>query len=217
MVCQITRLCVSDFLVLDSQMHDGWFVLWWTIEAVCRRLLSHAAFKDNSPDTPVGLSSLGVVDLDYLIMSDVFGLRVLDTQEPIYLMLLGHFRNQFRVLVPDAAATPVDFHDIILEDLSVTLESRARRIVPSDVISLQRHRPTVLYATMHKKQADMECLRCACRQQYDGAFGSGRSGACPHCDEYIVGTLDGHMIDNHLTLGQLWRCPVEWCTVERIG
>ena len=25
--------------------------------------------------------------------------------------------------------------------------------------------------------------------------------------------LDTHMMNVHLELGQLWRCPVEWCTV----
>ena len=25
--------------------------------------------------------------------------------------------------------------------------------------------------------------------------------------------LDQHMMELHLALGQLWRCPVEWCTV----
>ena len=41
----------------------------------------------------------------------------------------------------------------------------------------------------------------------------GWSGAFPQCDEYIVGALDRHIMDNHLELGQLRRCPVEWCAV----
>ena len=33
------------------------------------------------------------------------------------------------------------------------------------------------------------------------------------CDPVLPSALDVHMIKFHLELGQLWRCPVEWCTV----
>ena len=62
----------------------------------------------------MGMSSLGVVDLDTSIVPDIFGLRAFDSREPISRMLPGQFSNELRVLVPDAAATPVDFHDIVL-------------------------------------------------------------------------------------------------------
>ena len=35
----------------------------------------------------------------------------------------------------------------------------------------------------------------------------------PQCKEYVASALDRHMMNNHLELGQLWRCPVEWCAV----
>ena len=41
----------------------------------------------------------------------------LDAREPVVRVLPGHFGNMVRVLVPDAAASPMEFHDIILEDL----------------------------------------------------------------------------------------------------
>ena len=64
----------------------------------------------------MGLSSLGVVDLDTSIIPDVFGLWAFDPREPISLMLPGQFKNTLWVLVTDAAASPVNFHDIVLED-----------------------------------------------------------------------------------------------------
>ena len=66
---------------------------------------------------------------------------------------------------------------------------------------------------MHKRQADMDYLCRACRQQYNSEFGGGRAGTCPHCGVYIISNLARHIMDQHLELGQLWRCPVEWCTV----
>ena len=38
-------------------------------------------------------------------------------------------------------------------------------------------------------------------------------GFCGVCDTRVYTALDAHMIACHLELGQLWRCPVEWCAV----
>ena len=64
-----------------------------------------------------------------------------------------------------------------------------------------------------KIQADMEYLRWACRQQYVSEFGGGKGGTCPRCGIYAIGDLGRHIMDHHLKLNQLWRYPVEWCTV----
>ena len=38
-------------------------------------------------------------------------------------------------------------------------------------------------------------------------------GYCPTCKTKSDDPLDSHMMCHHLDLGQLWRCPVEWCAV----
>ena len=43
--------------------------------------------------------------------------------------------------------------------------------------------------------------------RYSGA------GYCPVCKIKTDVPLDSHMMCHHLDLGQLWRCPVEWCAV----
>ena len=48
------------------------------------------------------------------------------------------------------------------------------------------------------------------RHRPDRAFRYNAPGFCPVCE---VWTLDVHMLNFHLELAQLWRCPVEWCTV----
>ena len=40
-----------------------------------------------------------------------------------------------------------------------------------------------------------------------------KPGFCSLCQEQIATAFDIHMMNVHLELGQLWRCPVEWCTV----
>ena len=102
------------------------------------------------------------------IVPDVFGLRAFDSREPISRMLLGQLPNELCVMIPDAAASPVDFHDIMLSDLRATPVWRARRIMPSDVTSLRRRWPKILFATMHKRQADMENLRRSCLVSHNG-------------------------------------------------
>ena len=171
---------------------------------------------DNDFSEPTGLSSLGVVDLDTSIAPDVFGLRAFDPPpppEPISRMLPGKTQHNLRVLVPDAAASPVNFHDIVLEDLRATPEFLARQIVPAEVTSLRRRWPSVVFATMRKCQNDMEGLRRACRQHSEKAYTNGRPGVCPQCAEFSASALDRHMMNNHLELCQLWRCPVEWGAV----
>ena len=70
------------------------------------------------------MRSLGVVDLDTAILPDVFGVRAFDARKPVVRVLPGQFGNLVRVLVPDAAATPMEFHDIILEDLVSTPDTQ---------------------------------------------------------------------------------------------
>ena len=94
--------------------------------------------NDLNQDKTVDLTSLGVVDLDISMMPDVFGLRVFVSREPVVRVLPGDFRNLVCVLVPDATAAPIGFHNIIIEDLSGTPDYRARRIVHGDVSSLRR-------------------------------------------------------------------------------
>ena len=59
----------------------------------------------------------------------------------------------------------------------------------------------------------MEDLR---RKAYTGdqpAYRYTGRGYCPVCEIKTEHALDSHMMCHHLGLGQLWRCPVEWCAV----
>ena len=55
-----------------------------------------------------------IIDASVDLSPDAFGLRTFDSQKPVVRMLPGDFPNTVRILVPDAEATPLDFHDILL-------------------------------------------------------------------------------------------------------
>ena len=154
--------------------------------------------NDNDFSELMGLSSLGVVDLDTSIAPDVFGLRAFDPRKPICRMLPGETPYNLRVLVLDAAASPVNFHDIVLEDLLATPEFRARQIVPAEVTSLRRRWPSVEFTTMRKCKNNIKDLRRACRKCSEKAYTNDRPGVCPQCGEFSAGALDHHMMNNHL-------------------
>ena len=70
-----------------------------------------------------------------------------------------------------------------------------------------------MFKTMQRQAKEVERLRRGARHRPDRAFRHSVPGSCPICEVKIESALDVHMISSHLELGQLWRCPVEWCAV----
>ena len=152
-----------------------------------------------------GRSSLGVVDLDLSITLDVFGLQAFEVAKPLTRMLPGQFPHELRLMIPDLGIAPQGFHDILIEDLSATPSWRTCHLLSGEVTSLCRRWPKILFRTMRKRLAEMEPL---CQE-----FRHGHPGRCSLCQEDIATALERHIMDVYLELGQLWWCPVEWCTV----
>ena len=115
----------------------------------------------------MGLDMLGVVDLDMSIMPDVFGRGTFNHREPVARVLPGDFSNKVRLLVPDATATPVGFHDVMIENLLNTPDYHARLVSARDITSLRRNLPSSLFVDLHRHQAEMEKLRHACKRECD--------------------------------------------------
>ena len=73
--------------------------------------------------------------------------------------------------------------------------------------------PQAVFQVMRERCVEMEDLR---RKAYTGdqpAYHYTGRGYCPVCEIKTEHSLDSHMMCHHLGLGQLWRCPVEWCAV----
>ena len=81
------------------------------------------------------------------------------------------------------------------------------------MIAIRRRWPRAVFQVMKERSVELEDLL---RQAYAGLQSAYRytgRGYCPVCKIRTKHSLDSHMMCYHLDLGQLWRCPVEWCAV----
>ena len=62
---------------------------------------------------------------------------------------------------------------------------------------------------MRRRSKEVERLRRFARRRPEWACRHSGLGFGSVCQEQIASALDVHMINVHLELGQLWRCPVE--------
>ena len=168
---------------------------------------------DEDSSNPKDLCSLGVVDLDLSLSPFAFGLRAFDSKKPLTRMLAGYSLCELRLLLPDSKLGTDGFHDVLIDNLSASPTWRSSHISPADVTSLRRRWPKAVFRTMQRRANEVDCLRRFAHQWPDRVFRHSAPGFCPICEVKIESALDVHMINSHLELGQLWRCPVEWCAV----
>ena len=156
------------------------------------------------------LDSLGVLDLDLSYGPDSFGLKAFDEEKPITRMLPGSGPCDLRLLLPDVGLGDTGFHDVVIENLLGTSVWRSRHVTPADIIGLRQRWPKAVFQVMRERQTELEDLR---RNEHQPAYRYAGRGYCPVCQTKSDEGLDTHMMCHHLALGQLWRCPVEWCAV----
>ena len=159
------------------------------------------------------MCSLGVVDLELSITPDAFGLRAFDHRKPLTRMLPGSTPGELRLMLPDSTMGSDGFHDIMIENLAATPAWQSSHVSPTDMTALRHRWHWAVFRTMNRHGPDMERLRRGARHQPDRAFRHNAPGFCPVCEVWIEPALDVHMSNVHLEMAQLWRCPVEWCTV----
>ena len=169
--------------------------------------------NDISDTEPTYLDSLGVMDLDTSLNPDAFGLRAFDRKRPITRMLPGSGPCDLRLLIPDAGLGKAGFHDVVIENLLGTSIWRSKHVTPGDVIGLRRRWPAAVFHVMRERGVELEDLRRKAYRGDQAAYRYTGRGYCPICETRTDYALDSHMMCHHLDLGQLWRCPVEWCAV----
>ena len=169
--------------------------------------------NDRNGSEVTNLCSLGVVDLDLSLCPDMFGLKAFDEKMAITRMLPGSSPCKLRLLLPDNKLGKDGFHDVVVENLIGSSTWRSRHVTPSDVIALRQRWPQAVFQMMKERSTELADIR---RQAYAGlqwAYRYAYPGYCPECKTRTDGSLDSPMTCCHLDLGQLWRCPVEWCAV----
>ena len=159
------------------------------------------------------LDSLGVLDLDLSYGPDSFGLKAFDEGKPITRMLPGSGPCDLRLLLPDVGLGDTGFHDVVIENLLGTSVWRSRHVTPADIIGLRQRWPKAVFQVMRERQTELEDLRRKAFTSNQPAYRYAGRGYCPVCQTKSDEGLDTHMMCHHLALGQLWRCPVEWCAV----
>ena len=162
---------------------------------------------------PTDLGSLGVLDFDLTVCPDVFGLRAFDDGTPVTRMLPGSGPCDLRLLIPDAGIGQKGFYDVVIENLLGTSDWRANFVTPADVIGLRQRWPKAVFQVMRERSVEMEDMRRLAYTGDEPAYRYTGRGYCPVCAIKTDHGLDMHMMCHHLGLGQLWRCPVEWCAM----
>ena len=94
--------------------------------------------NDREESDPMNLGLLGVVDLDFSLSPDVFVLRAFDDKLPLTRMLPGSSPCELRLLLPDFRIGTDGFHDVVIENLSVSPTWRSSHVAPADVTALRR-------------------------------------------------------------------------------
>ena len=159
------------------------------------------------------MCSLGLVDLDLSLSPDAFGLRAFDNKKPLTRMLPGSTACELQLMLPDSSLGTDGFHDVLIDNLAASTSWRSGHISPADVTALRRRWPKAVFKTMRRRAQEVERLHRGARHKPDRAFRHSAPGFCPICEVRIDLALDVHMLNFHLELAQLWRCPVKWCAV----
>ena len=76
----------------------------------------------------------------------------------------------------DVNASPVWFHDVLVDNLSNTPDYHVQPVSARDLTLVKRYWPSSLFAGMTKLQVEMESLRRECKQEFDSEFGGGLAG-----------------------------------------
>ena len=201
------RRTVTD--IVDASGHSSPI---WAYRANAHKMrVSH----DEDSSDPKDLCSLGVVGLDLSLSPDAFGLRAFDSKKPLTRMLPGSSPCELRLMLPDSKLGTDGFHDVLIDNLSVSPAWGSSHISPADVTNLRQRWPKAVFRTMQGRAKEVERLRRVARHRLERAFRHNAPGFCPICEVKIESALNVYMINSHLELGQLCRCPVEWCAVRK--
>ena len=110
---------------------------------------------DEDRSNPKDLYSLGVVDLDLSLSPDAFDLRAFNSKKPLTRMLPGSSPCELRLMLPDSMVGTDGFHDVLIENMSVSPAWRSSHISPTDVTALRRPWPKAVFKTMQRRAKEV--------------------------------------------------------------
>ena len=154
----------------------------------------------NAPEAYVQLHSDGVFDLD--TVPDVLGLCGRRPDAAVVRVLQGRDARSVRALIPDPRVLERGCHDVAIVDMDDTAEPATSE---ADLSRLRLQWPVTMVQSMTWLQNELDIMRTAAKKCYQHSR--------PYCGKWIKCDMYRHVLTFHLDLGQLWHCPVSWCTV----
>ena len=139
-----------------------------------------------------------MVDLD--TVPDVLGLTGRRTEAAVVRVLYGREARRVRTLIPDPRVLERGFHDIAIVDME---DLPGQTFPVSAPVASDR---ATEYGMAPKR------VGCYAHGGQEANLNS-RPGDCSYCGKWIKCDMYRHVSTYHLDLGQLWWCPVSWCTV----
>ena len=156
----------------------------------------------NALEAHVQLHSDGVFDLEKTV-PDVVGLCGRRPDAAVVRVMQGRDARSVCALIPDPWVLEGGFHDVTIVDMEDTAEPAGSE---TD-LSLRQWLVTVVQS-MTWLQNELDVMRSAAKKCYRHS----RPGDCSYCGKWIKCDMYRHVSTSHLDLGQLWHCPVSWCT-----
>ena len=140
------------------------------------------------------------------MVPDVLGLTGRRLEAGVVRVLQGRDERSVRTLIPDPRVLEMGFHDVAIVDMGYLSEPS----VSLDDLSLLRLQwPVTVLRSMVWLRQDLDTMRAAAKKRFRHL----KPGDCWFCGKWIKCDMYRHVATYHLDLGQLWRCPVSWCTV----
>ena len=146
------------------------------------------------------------LELDLDMVPDVLGLSGRRPEAAVIRVLQGRDKRSMRTLIPDLRVKKRGFHDVTIVDMGDLPEPS---LSLDDLSQLRLQWPVTVLRSMVWPQQDLDHMRVVARKR----FRNSRPGNCSSCGKWIKCDMYKHVATYLSELGQLWRCPVSWCTV----
>ena len=141
-----------------------------------------------------------------MTVPDVLGLYFRLPGAAVVKVLLGRDSRSAGALVPDPRVNDRGFHEVTLVDMG---DTAGPDVSVADISLLRRQWPVSIVNSLSWLQQELEQLWKESKQRYRDT----RAAGCSFCGKWIKLDMNRHVVNYHLNLAQLWRCPVSGCTV----
>ena len=157
----------------------------------------------DAPEAVVDMDSPDLVSLGPF--PDKVGLFGRGKEAAMSRIMKGRDCRSVRFVVPDGLLVDRGFHDVTVVDMEEEWEPT---IVRRDMIRLREIWPVEVFDHMKWHQQDLELMRKSAKKEYQQT----RPMPCRFCGKVIRVDMYRHVARLHLSLVQLWRCQIAWCT-----